>query len=96
MLDEFTTETETPPSNPVVSEPAETDRIGIKAASFTWNLESDNVGLTPYSKRRNFKLQIEDEVFFKRGRINLIIGQTASGKTSLLMALLRKQLAIDD
>lgn len=33
-------------------------------------------------------LGIEDEVFFQRGKINLIIGPTGAGKTSLLMALL--------
>ena len=33
-------------------------------------------------------LTIDDEVVFKRGKINLIIGPTGAGKTSLLMALL--------
>ncbi len=33
-------------------------------------------------------LSIDDEVFFPRGKINLIIGPTGAGKTSLLMALL--------
>ena len=42
--------------------------------------------LTP--SRRRFTLRVTGELLFKRGRINLIIGPTGSGKTSLLMALL--------
>ena len=33
-------------------------------------------------------LNIDDQVFFRRGKINLIVGPTGAGKTSLLMALL--------
>lgn len=33
-------------------------------------------------------LHVEEELVFKRGKINMIIGPTGSGKTSLLMALL--------
>ncbi len=33
-------------------------------------------------------LRIEDEVIFQRGKLNLIVGPTGAGKTSLLMALL--------
>lgn len=65
----------------------ESDVIGIRAASFTWSNENDGT-LTPGPNRRNFTLRIEDEVVFKRGRFNLIVGPTGSGKTSLLMALL--------
>ena len=38
--------------------------------------------------RRNFRLRIEGELFFRRGAINMIIGPTGAGKTSILMALL--------
>jgi ABC-type multidrug transport system fused ATPase/permease subunit len=69
-------------SNLLVS--TEDDRIGFRAASFTWNEENET---TP-SHRRRFRLVIEDEILFKRGQINLIAGQTGSGKTSMLMALL--------
>ena len=37
---------------------------------------------------RVFVLNIDDEVFFRRGKVNLIVGPTGAGKTSLLMALL--------
>jgi ABC-type multidrug transport system fused ATPase/permease subunit len=63
--------------------------IGLAQASFFWSREhgtaSDGM-LTP--SRQKFRLHIEDEVIFKKGAINLIVGPTGSGKTSLLMALL--------
>ncbi|KAJ4000261.1 hypothetical protein F5050DRAFT_1804229 [Lentinula boryana] len=58
--------------------------IGFRNATFAWS--SEHGSLTP-SKRR-FMLRIEGEVLFKRNCVNLIIGETGSGKTSLLMALL--------
>ncbi|EGO28521.1 hypothetical protein SERLADRAFT_354415 [Serpula lacrymans var. lacrymans S7.9] len=63
----------------------ELDVIGFKDAVFTWS-ENRNGSLTP--SKRNFSLKIEDELFFHRGRVNLIVGPTGSGKTSMLMALL--------
>ena len=33
-------------------------------------------------------LHVDEDLFFKRGKLNLIVGPTGSGKTSLLMALL--------
>jgi len=63
------------------------NRIGFRTASFAWSSDIDD-SLTP--SKRKFVLRIEDELIFKRGRINLIIGPTGSGKTSLLMALLGK------
>ena len=61
--------------------------VGFHDASFTWSKEAANDGtMTP--SRRRFVLRIEDELIFKRGAINLVIGPTGSGKTSLLMALL--------
>ncbi|KAI0068093.1 P-loop containing nucleoside triphosphate hydrolase protein, partial [Artomyces pyxidatus] len=59
--------------------------IGIgKNSSFTWSAAEGSA--TP--SRRRFVLRIEDELVFKQGCTNLIIGPTGSGKTSLLMALL--------
>ncbi|KIJ23038.1 hypothetical protein M422DRAFT_105687, partial [Sphaerobolus stellatus SS14] len=62
------------------------DDIGFRSARFSWSVELDSGAVTP-SKRR-FRLNIEDELLFKRGKINLIVGPTGSGKTSMLMALL--------
>ncbi|KAF9270617.1 hypothetical protein L218DRAFT_983085 [Marasmius fiardii PR-910] len=59
--------------------------IGFRNSLFTWSRNVDGT-LTP-SKRR-FVLKIDDELIFKKGCINLIFGETGSGKTSLLMALL--------
>ena len=61
--------------------------IGIRNASFTWSSDPAEI-VTPGSSRRNFSLRIEGEVTFKQGKINLIVGPTGCGKTSLLMALL--------
>lgn len=67
--------------------PDDSDAIGIKDARFTWSKDAAAEGSrTPSS--RHFTLRIEGELMFKRGTINLIVGPTGCGKTSLLMALL--------
>ncbi|KAK7461891.1 hypothetical protein VKT23_008323 [Stygiomarasmius scandens] len=84
LLDAFT-EKET---NSQYFTPADLDQqqeIGFRNASFTWSDDVDG-SLTP--SKRKFMLQIEDELIFKKGCINLVIGETGSGKTSLFMALL--------
>ncbi|KAJ7625289.1 P-loop containing nucleoside triphosphate hydrolase protein [Mycena polygramma] len=66
-------------------EPSTDEQIGFRNATFSWSNESDG-SLTP--SHRQFLLKIDGEVLFQRGRINLVVGPTGSGKTSLLMALL--------
>ena len=88
LLDEFTDKDAASAELVVPPHTAETDTIGIRAASFTWSSDNDGGMLTPGATRRSFTLRIEDEVVFRRGRFNLIVGPTGSGKTSLLMALL--------
>lgn len=61
------------------------DKIGFKNATFAW---SDDTGGSLTPSKRNFLLKIEGEVLFKKGVVNLIVGPTGAGKTSLLMALL--------
>ncbi len=87
LLDVFSTGTG--PHTSSIVPPAEVDSsvIGIRAATFTWSSDHDGT-VTPGSNRRNFSLRIDNEVTFKRGSINLIVGPTGSGKTSILMALL--------
>ncbi|KAI0918391.1 hypothetical protein AcV5_002391 [Taiwanofungus camphoratus] len=63
------------------------DVIGIREAAFTWDNNTDG-SVTPGRQGRKFTLRIENELVFERGHINLIVGPTGSGKTSLLMALL--------
>ncbi|ESK84755.1 hypothetical protein Moror_568 [Moniliophthora roreri MCA 2997] len=75
------------PANDVLLQQPDNDEnpdIGFRNASFSWS--SSPGSETPNSRR--FILRIEDELLFKKGVINLIIGPTGSGKTSLLMALL--------
>lgn len=67
--------TVTPPTSP--------NLIGFRNATFGWRADVKAVrGATTPSCRRNFKLRIEGDVFFKRGKINLIIGPTGSGTST--------------
>lgn len=59
-----------------------TPRIGIEKATFSW--ESSDVNTT---SKTDFKLR-DINVDFKIGELNVVIGPTGSGKTSLLLALL--------
>ncbi|KAH3683179.1 hypothetical protein WICPIJ_005848 [Wickerhamomyces pijperi] len=60
-----------------LTEVPNTGKVGFKNASFSWNLNSET----------DFKLR-DLNVEFKKGKLNVIIGATGSGKTSMLMALL--------
>jgi ABC-type multidrug transport system fused ATPase/permease subunit len=63
------------------------DDLGLAQASFYWSKEHSMSGaLTP--SRQKFSLRIEDDIVFKQGALNIILGPTGCGKTSLLMALL--------
>ncbi|KAJ7081163.1 multidrug resistance-associated ABC transporter [Mycena belliarum] len=60
--------------------------IGFRNVMFTWTSpDPTDARITP--SREPFTLKIEGDVFFKQG-LNLVVGPTGSGKTSLLMALL--------
>ncbi|KAI0728488.1 hypothetical protein C8Q72DRAFT_917712, partial [Fomitopsis betulina] len=61
--------------------------IGMRHAAFTWTA-ADEIKMTFAPSRRVFTLLIEEDLTFKRGCLNLVLGPTGSGKTSLLMALL--------
>ncbi|KAH9929009.1 multidrug resistance-associated ABC transporter [Epithele typhae] len=94
LLDEF----EDPPvpgEDRFIASDADID-IGINHTHFTWSSSVPGSGaqtpVDPTSSTtpdlRRFSLRIDEPLRFKRGAINLIIGPTGSGKTSLLMALL--------
>jgi ABC-type multidrug transport system fused ATPase/permease subunit len=85
LLDEFTKEN-FPALVTELTEPARPDVIGLSNATFAWSASVVNGTLTP--SNQGFRLRVQDELLFKRNAINLIIGPTGSGKTSLLMALL--------
>ncbi|KAJ6508401.1 P-loop containing nucleoside triphosphate hydrolase protein [Mycena sanguinolenta] len=59
------------------SDSSSDERIGFRNATFSWSKESDG-SLT--RSQRQFQLKIDDEVVFKRGRINLVVGPTGSGE----------------
>lgn len=85
--------TQPDPDSPALVATAPTitsEEIGFKDALFTWAHpdESASGDENRDAYKRTFKLRLEGEVLFKRNKINLIVGSTASGKTSLLMALL--------
>jgi ABC-type uncharacterized transport system fused permease/ATPase subunit len=61
----------------------ENGEIGFRNARFTWVTQR-----SANETRRDFELNVEGELLFKPGCVNLILGPTASGKTSMLMALL--------
>ncbi|KAI0819312.1 multidrug resistance-associated ABC transporter [Trametes gibbosa] len=95
LLDEFSQDNESSDSTAsYLHPPTESAIIGIKGTSFTWAndapIRTPLSAATPSTGRsdRRFVLTIDGELFFKRGRTNLTIGPTGSGKTSLLMALL--------
>ncbi|KAG6845455.1 hypothetical protein H0H87_008815 [Tephrocybe sp. NHM501043] len=58
--------------------------IGFNDAVFSWSNNNE----IPTVPDRRFLLKIGREVIFRQGQLNLIIGPTGSGKTSVLMALL--------
>jgi len=60
--------------------------IGFRNATFTWTTESTDSSQN--GSQRNFQLKVEGELLFRKGCVNLILGPTGSGKTSLLHALL--------
>jgi ABC-type uncharacterized transport system fused permease/ATPase subunit len=64
---------------------ADDERIGINESSFAWSTDFDG-SLTP--SKRDYILKIECELIFKPSCLNIIVGPTGSGKTSMLMALL--------
>ena len=68
--------------------PEHEDDIGFGRAHFTWAREETDGAVTP--SRTVFRLRIDEEIVFKKGVFNLIVGPTGSGKTSILMALLRE------
>ncbi|VDB97890.1 unnamed protein product [Peniophora sp. CBMAI 1063] len=89
LLDRYAQMRDGPTSNGLlVGQPADPSVVGMCDASFTWTAPSSSIDGTQTPSRRTFTLRIPGELIFEQGKINLIVGPTGSGKTSLLMALL--------
>jgi ATPase subunit of ABC transporter with duplicated ATPase domains len=103
LLDEFAAQANVPDAVTAAAAQVDADDqtwfLGIRDASFGWSVSHSSSGTTTPGSihtvstvsstgKRDFKLQIDGSVSFKRGGVNLIIGPTGSGKTSMLMALL--------
>lgn len=65
----------------------DSETIGFHNIQFTWATVTQSVS-TRSTSRRSFVLRISEDVQFKRGVLNLVVGPTGSGKTSILLALL--------
>lgn len=76
-VQEFLDEDETTKYEQLTRNAKNTSEIGFKDASFSWNSSSES----------DFKLR-NLTVDFKLRKLNVIVGPTGAGKTSLLMALL--------
>lgn len=72
VLDQFSTANRQP-LRPVGVDEDYADKFGFRRATFAWSAVQDG-SLTPTTRR--FKLQINEEILFKRDCINLIIGPT--------------------
>ncbi|KZT60623.1 P-loop containing nucleoside triphosphate hydrolase protein [Calocera cornea HHB12733] len=82
LLDRYKSTHSIPTSGTVVV-PTET-RIGFHQATFSWRDPQDDLILP---SQRTFLLHL-DNLLFEHGAINLIVGPTGCGKTSILMSLL--------
>ncbi|KAJ6470738.1 hypothetical protein C8R47DRAFT_1298099 [Mycena vitilis] len=85
LLDSFADEKDSNVAFIAEAPVAEAAEIGFRDATFTWSNDSDG-SATP--SRHKFALRVDGELFFQKGRFNLVLGPTGAGKTSLLMALL--------
>ncbi|KZO90158.1 P-loop containing nucleoside triphosphate hydrolase protein [Calocera viscosa TUFC12733] len=82
LLDRY--KSPSPIASTVMAAPPSENSIGFHEASFSWrDPQEDSV----FPSQRTFRLRL-DNLLFETGAINLIVGPTGCGKTSILMALL--------
>lgn len=77
MLDVFSGD-----KSPAVCGLPEEGNLGIKNATFAWTDYNET------STDQRFLLRVDEEIVFQKGKVNLIVGPTGSGKTAMLLALL--------
>lgn len=85
LLDRFTQRQEADPIYDLRPR-MESNAIGFRNATFSWGSERSSLfgsegAVTP--SRRTFRLRIEGDLFFKRGKLSLIIGTTGSGTSPI-------------
>ncbi|KDQ18018.1 hypothetical protein BOTBODRAFT_155037 [Botryobasidium botryosum FD-172 SS1] len=85
LLDEFTEAGNKALHEIFIPSAADPQSIGFSNTTFVWDSQKARTS-TP--SRRDFKLRIKGDLYFQKGKINLVVGPTGSGKTSLLLALL--------
>lgn len=73
LIDTFTDASKDGLALSLASANVDTEFIGFHNAVFTWATPSDGM---PTPRRRNFRLRIEGDLFFLKGKINLIVGPT--------------------
>ncbi|KAJ7275443.1 hypothetical protein B0H12DRAFT_1199529 [Mycena haematopus] len=88
LLDAFAEKDPDTPELFVPADAATNEKIGFRDATFAWSSEKTDGRRSLTPSRRKFTLNVEGEMLFQPGCINLVVGPTGSGKTSLLMALL--------
>lgn len=79
MLDSLSTE-KTLEERPVTGPQAHSEELGFNECTFTWDDPADRPANTRGGRGRRFKLKFIEKLVFERGRINLIVGPTGSGK----------------
>ena len=87
-VEEYLTEPETDKYKQLITDKLDEDGelvLGFDNGTFTWGGDRDT---------DSFKM-IELDMRFQRGQLNVVIGPTGSGKTSLLMALLGEMTILD-
>lgn len=70
----------------VATEQPKHDVIGFKECTFSWDTfgKSESPSPAKHHGRKQFDLRFDEEVIFKSGQINIIVGPTASGKVGTL------------
>lgn len=69
----------TDPSTAIALAECNKDAIGFSDCSFSWD-SFEQTEASARHTRKAFRLRFDGEVLFERGKINIIVGPTASGK----------------
>lgn len=90
LIDSFAESSDDGISAALTTPNVDPDTIGFRNATFAWHKQ---FSATPGSGRRNFHLRIENDLFFQRGKITLIVGPTGAYPNHPLASCLSKRIA---